>query len=348
VTLEGGLIRTLAIRSEHDITGHLPHLKGESQAPRRSLQKAIVVAPIRNCGVIHLTCRSPPCLMLLSKNASAAPASSRVRLLLEAEVQDVVYAVRYIKVHEELQIPLNSSICDSPSDHAIQSSPTISKEVWYSTRPFTSADGFCSHSKSGTVSPSPTNHNLAEIEYLPPYKSEKNPHSQGPILHGAVYSREDDSFSTAYSALLEHFPQYAQTYDLDTLREREFGRLRDARTVYMDYMGACLYPDFLVREHLQALTHQLIGNTHSDSPSYVSSHVRFRLILRPIVFIVRHCLRNTSPPPARRYFPFSTLLPRITSVSSHPIARGHSSSWESRSPSTPQVDSSWQRTAIIV
>jgi hypothetical protein len=209
----------------------------------------------------------------------------------------------------------------------------------------TAAYRFCSHSKSAKASPSPTNHSLPEIEYLPPYKSEKNSHSQAPVLHEAldpeaVYSREDDSFSTAYSALLEQFPQYAHTYDLDALREREFGRLRHARAVYMDYMGACLYPDFLVREHLQALTHQLIGNTHSDSPSYVSSHVQFRLILRPIVLIARHCRKNTSPPPARRCSLFSMPLPRITSVSSQPTVLAHSSSWESRSPSTPQVGSS--------
>jgi molybdenum cofactor sulfurtransferase len=141
--------------------------------------------------------------------------------------------------------------------------------------PFTSAYGFRSHSNSAIASPPLTNHTLDEVEYLPPYKNEKSSHSRDPVLHEVVdpeaaYSREDDAFSTAYSALLEQFSQYAQTYDLDTLREREFDRLRHAQAVYMDYMGACLYPDFLVREHLQALTHQLIGNTHSDSPSYVS------------------------------------------------------------------------------
>jgi hypothetical protein len=31
-------------RSEHDITGNLPHLKGESQAPRRSTSKALMLA----------------------------------------------------------------------------------------------------------------------------------------------------------------------------------------------------------------------------------------------------------------------------------------------------------------
>jgi hypothetical protein len=191
--------------------------------------------------------------------------------------------------------------------------------------PFTAADRFCSHSKAVTASPSPTNHSLTEIEHLPHHKSEKGSHSRGPILHEAVHSREDDSFHAAYSALLEQFPQYAQTYDLDALREREFGRLQHARAVYMDYMGACLYPDFLVREHLQALTHQLIGNTHSDSPSYVSSNIRFRLIRELILPIVRHCRRNTSPPPAGRYSPFSTPLPRTTSVFSHPTALAHSS-----------------------
>jgi hypothetical protein len=193
--------------------------------------------------------------------------------------------------------------------------------------PSTSAHGFRSHSKPVMASPSLTNHTLAEVEYLPLYKSEKGSHTRDPVLHRTVdpeaaYSHEDDAFSMAYSAVLEQFPQYAQTYDLDTLREREFGRLQHPRAVYMDYMGACLYPDFLVRQHLQALTHQLIGNTHSDSPSYASSHFRFLLIR---MLIGRHCLRNMSPPPARRYFLFSTPLPRITSVSLHRIALAHSS-----------------------
>lgn len=78
---------------------------------------------------------------------------------------------------------------------------------------------------------------------------------------------DNPSFSQAYSAFLEQFPAYAQTRELDDLREREFRRLRESRSIYMDYMGACLYPDFLVKDHLRLLTEQVMGNTHSDSPS---------------------------------------------------------------------------------
>ncbi len=75
------------------------------------------------------------------------------------------------------------------------------------------------------------------------------------------------AFSQAHSAFVDQYPTYAQTRELDDLREREFRRLQESRSIYMDYMGACLYPDFLVKDHLQLLTEQVVGNTHSDSPS---------------------------------------------------------------------------------
>jgi hypothetical protein len=80
-------------------------------------------------------------------------------------------------------------------------------------------------------------------------------------------SRQETLFAPAYSVFLERFPLYEETHALDTLREREFKRIQEARAVYMDYMGACIYPDFLVQKHLKTLTQQLVGNTHSDSPS---------------------------------------------------------------------------------
>ncbi|KIM25344.1 hypothetical protein M408DRAFT_331258 [Serendipita vermifera MAFF 305830] len=83
----------------------------------------------------------------------------------------------------------------------------------------------------------------------------------------AYNGSKDPKLSLAYPAFINRFPSYAKTQQLDNLREREFRRLQESRVVYMDYMGACLYPDFLVKEHLQLLTQQVVGNTHSDSPS---------------------------------------------------------------------------------
>lgn len=67
---------------------------------------------------------------------------------------------------------------------------------------------------------------------------------------------------------LTRFPEYRQTKVLDSVREKEFTRLKQGNgTVYMDYMGGCIYPEALVKQHLEQLTSQVLGNTHSDSPS---------------------------------------------------------------------------------
>lgn len=115
-----------------------------------------------------------------------------------------------------------------------------------------------------------------EIEPLEPLPTNWRSHSPKPKSKGILryqptpkllHETTVDTFSLAHSAFLDRYPTYARTRELDDLREREFRRLQESRSIYMDYMGACLYPDFLVKEHLRMLTEQVVGNTHSDSPS---------------------------------------------------------------------------------
>jgi len=84
--------------------------------------------------------------------------------------------------------------------------------------------------------------------------------------------------SMAYSVFLEKFSLYNRKHEPDALRDQEFGRIEEYGAVYMDYTGACLYPGFLVREHMQVLTKQVVGNTNSDSLSYVSSSAHSILV----------------------------------------------------------------------
>jgi selenocysteine lyase/cysteine desulfurase len=51
------------------------------------------------------------------------------------------------------------------------------------------------------------------------------------------------------------------------LRAREFRRLDERGHAYLDYTGAALYPESLVRDHAELLGREILGNPHSDSPS---------------------------------------------------------------------------------
>lgn len=67
----------------------------------------------------------------------------------------------------------------------------------------------------------------------------------------------------------EH-PDYGQDA-IDWLRIIEFSRLDTAGHTYLDYTGACLYPESLVLDHLWDLRSSVYGNPHSDSPASIAS-----------------------------------------------------------------------------
>jgi selenocysteine lyase/cysteine desulfurase len=51
------------------------------------------------------------------------------------------------------------------------------------------------------------------------------------------------------------------------IRKREFCRLEEAGQTYLDFTGAALYPESLVRRHMDLLTRCVLGNPHSRNPS---------------------------------------------------------------------------------
>jgi len=57
------------------------------------------------------------------------------------------------------------------------------------------------------------------------------------------------------------------TDHLDRLREEDFSRLDRDGHVYLDHTGAGLYPESLVRDHLEMLAGGVFGNPHSDNPT---------------------------------------------------------------------------------
>jgi selenocysteine lyase/cysteine desulfurase len=65
--------------------------------------------------------------------------------------------------------------------------------------------------------------------------------------------------------LLEQFPGYAATSQLDELRRREYSRLDAHDHVYLDYTGAGVYADAQVRAHADMLCGHVLGNPHSAS-----------------------------------------------------------------------------------
>ena len=73
---------------------------------------------------------------------------------------------------------------------------------------------------------------------------------------------------SAYLSFLRAHPEYTLTQPIDTLREREYKRLKRSDGVYLDYMGASLYPENLIRSDAAFLRHAILGNTHSLSARY--------------------------------------------------------------------------------
>ena len=51
------------------------------------------------------------------------------------------------------------------------------------------------------------------------------------------------------------------------LRRREFARLDARRHVYLDYTGAGLYPESLIKRHSDLLLGEVLGNPHSENPT---------------------------------------------------------------------------------
>ncbi len=66
-------------------------------------------------------------------------------------------------------------------------------------------------------------------------------------------------------------PTFESTSALDRLRQREYARLERDGHVYLDFTGGGLYPDSLIRRHMERLREGVFGNPHSVNPTSVAA-----------------------------------------------------------------------------
>ena len=69
----------------------------------------------------------------------------------------------------------------------------------------------------------------------------------------------------AFDDFADVYPEYRQTWILDSLRRSDYSRLVRSDETYVDYMGGCLFPESLVKIHSDFLSRNIMGNTHSVS-----------------------------------------------------------------------------------
>ncbi len=65
----------------------------------------------------------------------------------------------------------------------------------------------------------------------------------------------------------QQFPTFSETNQLDELRQKEFKRLDETGSVYLDFTGGNLYSERQVRLHAENLLKHVFGNPHSMNPS---------------------------------------------------------------------------------
>jgi selenocysteine lyase/cysteine desulfurase len=76
-----------------------------------------------------------------------------------------------------------------------------------------------------------------------------------------------ESLDSALAQFVRDCPAFARTGAIDLLRAREFRRVDDSHSVYLDYTGGSLYAEAQVRRHMDLLLHDVLGNPHSSSPA---------------------------------------------------------------------------------
>ena len=147
-------------------------------------------------------------------------------------------------------------------------SPTTHSNVSQSTRPSTPHPQVSDDTRS---SPSPgigIPESRSLEKYSPPNRSPglfRSPFNQ---LLGFFQSHFRHNSSLAYTLFLQAYPEYKLTRPIDALRKREYQRLKRSGEVYVDYMGAALYPESLIHSNSTFLCQAVLGNTHSFSARY--------------------------------------------------------------------------------
>ncbi len=77
----------------------------------------------------------------------------------------------------------------------------------------------------------------------------------------------ESEVAEAFSAFLKEYPEYSDTAIMDELREKEYSRLDEGRHIYLDYTGGGIYGDSQIRDHMEFLLGNVLGNPHSSNPT---------------------------------------------------------------------------------
>jgi molybdenum cofactor sulfurtransferase len=89
--------------------------------------------------------------------------------------------------------------------------------------------------------------------------------------NGRVPAETDGADTDAMTSAFRAFRRRSRTFDsttlLDDLRLWEYGRLDDGDHIYLDYTGGGLYAESQVREHMELLRRNVLGNPHSVNPT---------------------------------------------------------------------------------
>lgn len=78
-----------------------------------------------------------------------------------------------------------------------------------------------------------------------------------------TFAKPTDGFLAVKHNFLLAYPQYVSPV-LDSIRQTDFKRLQSL--VYLDYTGASLYPESLVKQSNEYLSSNVLGNPHSSNP----------------------------------------------------------------------------------
>jgi len=84
---------------------------------------------------------------------------------------------------------------------------------------------------------------------------------------------------------LARYPDYAQTGELDSLRDTEYSYLDERHQLYLDYTGSGLTASSQLRTHQERLTGAVFGNPHSSNPT---SQASTALVNRARRAVLRH------------------------------------------------------------
>jgi len=77
----------------------------------------------------------------------------------------------------------------------------------------------------------------------------------------------DKDLNSGYRDFVARYPEYNGDPDLDTLRLKEFSRIKESQEVYVDYANGSIAPESLIVKHADILRGEILSHPGLDSLS---------------------------------------------------------------------------------